>query len=228
MAALYQLQPYLKERSGTINAAFEEDGRFYVALRESLFYPQGGGQKGDRGQITYGESTYSVVDTVKDPLSTDGRPLCVLSKAAPELAEGREVLMALDWQHRYSQMRLHSIVHLHHSAMEQIAGHLLVAPITSDLNTDQTAYNRYEAPEITDELASRAVESMEALIERGAPIVTKDDPIRDGFRNWECLGFKIPCGGTHLKDISEIGKFGMTFTRKKGRPKVSFALYPPR
>ena len=225
MSMIYQKQPYLRTGKGMVTAAFEEnDGRFCVALEESVFYPQGGGQKGDRGTLRAVEGTYTVVDTVKDALSSDGRPLCILDKPAPELAQGREIVMELDWQHRYSQMRLHSIVHLHHCMMEQIVGHSLPVPVTSDLNADQTANNRYETSEITEELATHAFDKMQKLIEQGAPVATRDDPVREGFRYWECLGFTIPCGGTHLRDIGEISKFGMTFSKKKGRPKVLFEL----
>jgi len=224
MATLYQSQPYLREGNGTVAAAFEEDGKFYVALQGSIFYPQGGGQKGDRGILRIGETAHVVVDTVKDELSTDGRPLCVLDAAAPDLAQGRQVDMTLDWSHRFKQMRLHSIVHLHHCLLEQVAGHAIPVPTTSDLNTDGTAFNRYDTPLVSEELATQAFEEMRALVQRGAAVRTRDDPEKEGFRYWECLGFTIPCGGTHLKEIAEVGEFAMTFSQKKGKPKVSFLL----
>lgn len=228
MSARYQTQPYLKSHDSKITAAFElDDGRFCIALQDSIFYPQGGGQKGDRGRLHVGEVTYAVIDTIKDALSLDERSLCILEEPAPQLAEGQEVLMEIDWAHRYEQMQLHSTVHLHHCEMEQIIGHKLPVPITSDIGTDQTAYNRYETAEVTEELAQQAFQKMNELIVRGAPIETRDDPSNRGHRYWECLGFTIPCGGTHLRDIREIGSFEMTFSKKKGKPKVSFHLVRP-
>ncbi len=225
MTARYQTQPYLKSHETKIIAVFElDDGRFCIALQDSIFYPQGGGQKGDRGKLRIGNATYAVIDTIKDALSSDERSLCVLEEPAPQLAEGQEILMEIDWPHRFAQMRLHSIVHLHHCEMEQIIGHKLPVPITSDIGTDQTAYNRYETAEVTEEVAQQAFQKMNELVETGAPIETRDDPSNRGHRYWECLGFTIPCGGTHLRDIHEIGAFEIAFSKKKGKPRVSFRL----
>jgi Ser-tRNA(Ala) deacylase AlaX len=225
MAALYQIEPYLKATTSRIASAFQEgDSRFCVALTNGIFFPKGGGQRGDRGQIGSNGAVYQVVDTVKDPLSDDGRPLCILEESAPELVAGQLVETELNWGHRFAQMRLHGIVHLHHAEMGQIAGIDIPVPVSSDLNADSTAFNRYETDVVTEELALSAFEEMKALIKHGAPVVTRDDRDKAGYRYWECLGFEIPCGGTHVADIAEIGPFAMSFSRKKGKPKVSFTL----
>ncbi|PTS76542.1 hypothetical protein DBR17_14520 [Sphingomonas sp. HMWF008] len=224
MTTLYHVDPYLKEKEGIISAAFEEDdGSFCVAFEDGLFYPQGGGQKGDRGVIELGGKQYVVSNTVKDPMSSDGRALCILEKPA-DIKQGDTVVMRLNWEHRYAQMRLHSIVHLHHCMMEDIVGHSLPNPATSDINDDGTAYNRYETEEITQELAEQASAKMATKVAEGASIETRADDLKAGFRYWESLGHVIPCGGTHLRDISEIGRFETQFGRKKGKPKVGFTL----
>lgn len=225
MATRYQSEPYLRNATGTVVSAFEEDdGRFCVAISDTIFYPQGGGQKGDRGIIRCAGREYVVVDTVKDTMSTDGRPLCVLQEAAPELKAGEQVEMELDWAHRFAQMRLHSIVHLHHCMMEEVAGHTLPVPRTSDLQDNGTALNRYETEEIDESLVNKAHEKMLAVVASGAAIITRDDPEKIGYRYWESLGFTIPCGGTHLSDVSEIGNFAISYSKKKGNPRVSFEL----
>lgn len=224
MEALYHSDPYLKDSEGAVLASFEEDdGRYYVSLENGIFYPQGGGQKGDRGVLVANGQELVVINTVKDPMSSNGRPLCILQSAA-NLKQGDPVRMRLDWAHRFDQMRLHSIVHLHHCMMEEIAGHALSNPTTSDLNDDRTGYNRYDLEEITQELAEQASVRMKEKISIGSAIKTIDDPLNVGYRYWESLGFSIPCGGTHLRDISEIGIFDTTFSRKKGKPKISFSL----
>lgn len=223
MTALCQIQPYLRATNGKVIAAFEDGGRFMISVEPALFYPQGGGQKGDRGKLTTeGGTTVVIVDTIKDALSSDGRALCVVDGAHP-IATGDDVQMEIDWLHRHAQMRLHSIVHLHHCLMERVVGHALSTPSTSDLQSDGTAYNRYDT-DIPEEIAHAAFDVMKALIVDGAIITVRGEPNGSRTRYWECLEFSIPCGGTHLSDIREIGGFSMAFGKRKGKPKVSFTL----
>jgi len=221
---LFHQQPYLKEVATQLTACFDDEGKMLAVLNDALFYPQGGGQKGDRGKLYSNGSELRVLDTIKDPLSNDGRPLLVLEAANPEFEPGKQVRAVLDWQHRYLQMRLHSVVHLHHSLMEQALGHRIPNPATSELLDNASAYNRYESGNVTPELVAKAAGELARVIAIGAPISTRDDPERAGFRWWDCLGFSIPCGGTHLHDIKEIGRVSVEFSQRKGKPKVSFTL----
>ena len=89
MTAKYHEDPYLKKTEATVLSAFEEDdGSFVVALDGGILYPRGGGQSGDRGVIRKGGKEYRVIDTIKDALSSDNRPLCVLAEPADELEKG--------------------------------------------------------------------------------------------------------------------------------------------
>lgn len=225
MTAKYHEDPYLKKTEATVLSAFEEDdGSFVVAFDGGIFYPRGGGQSGDRGVIRKGGKEYRVFDTIKDAMSSDNRPLCKLAEPAEDLEKGDVVEVEIDWDHRFAQMRLHSIVHLHHCLMEEALGESIDNPKISDLHDDGTALNRYETKAPTDELARIAAEKMHGLVETGAQIETRDDENKPGFRYWECLGFVIPCGGTHLKDVKEIGGFSYEFSTKKGKPKIVFTL----
>jgi len=221
---LYHIDPYRMEGETKVVASFEDNGRHYVALADCLFYPQGGGQKGDRGFLVQSCVKIPVIDTVKDQYSSNGRPLLVLDKEYDELVVDSPVSAMLDWDHRYKQMRLHGTVHLHHCMMEKILGRGLPNPATSDLQDDATAYNRYEIKDVTGDLVNRANAELENVIAAGADVTTTDDPQKPGFRWWHCLGYSIPCGGTHVKDIAEIGKLEISFSERKGKPKVSFKL----
>ena len=64
--ALYHVDPYLTEVSTHVASIFEEDGRWNLALDDNLFYPQGGGQKGDIGTIEANDGSVAVIDSVKD------------------------------------------------------------------------------------------------------------------------------------------------------------------
>jgi Ser-tRNA(Ala) deacylase AlaX len=96
--------------------------------------------------------------------------------------------------------------------------------MTSEIQEDGTAYNRYDGDEITEELAIAAVSKMLEFIKEGSLISTRDDPEKAGYRYWESRGYIVPCGGTHLKDLKEIGSISAEFSRKKGRSKITFQL----
>jgi Ser-tRNA(Ala) deacylase AlaX len=220
---LYHIDPYRTEVSTRISAVFEEDGRWHLALEDNLFYPQGGGQKGDIGTIETGAGTLAVTDTIKDRNSSDMRPLLILKAPVPELAAGMPVKARIDWNFRLRQMRLHSAVHLHHCMMERVSGNPIQYPKTSDIG-DGEAYNRYEGISFDEAMINNATAKFHSAVTAKAPVVTRDDEARAGYRWWDCLGFSVPCGGTHLHDISEIGNTEITFSQKKGKPKITIRL----
>jgi Ser-tRNA(Ala) deacylase AlaX len=221
---LFHIDPYRTEVNTEIEAAFDEGGRSFVALKDCLFYPQGGGQKGDRGFIQVNDMRIAVCDTVKDVLSSNERPILVAAAMVDKLQLGQAATATLDWSHRYMQMRLHSTVHLHHCMMEKLIGRSLPHPATSDLLDDGTAYNRYDTREVTEELVMRANAELANVIASGAAVTTSDDPEKPAFRWWHCLDYSIPCGGTHVRDIAEIGMLDVSYSQRKGRPKISFRL----
>ena len=96
---VYYEEPYLKTLKATVLAILD-DG---VILDQTICYPEGGGQSGDRGTI--GGST--LLDTVK------GEEGAILHKVEnPTFAVGDSVLIELDWDHRYHYMQMHTAQHI--------------------------------------------------------------------------------------------------------------------
>ncbi|MDD4574399.1 MAG: alanyl-tRNA editing protein, partial [Sphaerochaeta sp.] len=96
---VYYEEPYLKTLKATVLAILD-DG---VILDQTICYPEGGGQSGDRGKI--GGST--LLDTVK------GEEGVILHKVEnPTFAVGDSVLIELDWDHRYHYMQMHTAQHI--------------------------------------------------------------------------------------------------------------------
>lgn len=222
MKNLYHDSPYLTEKETKVLSVFKNSGKNYVQLEDNIFYPRGGGQKGDKGLLIHGKSTVKVVDSVKSPQS-DEEVLLITETEAPNEWVGKKIIAKLDEIFRKKQMRLHSMVHLHHFFMEQAIGQKLPYPKTSDI-LDGFAFNRYESEEITEEIALKAGELLKEAIKKGAPVKTYADDSRKGFRFWECFGWKVPCGGTHIENISEIGDFSLRFSKKKGMPTINLEI----
>lgn len=218
---LYHQDTYAREVDTQIKSAFEEDGKKIVALADCLFHPQGGGQKGDKGKIVANGVELLVLDTIKDPYSDDGSPIMLVEGDIDAVSSGDKAHASLDWEFRETQMRLHGAVHMHHCAMEDILGEKIPNPRTSDLMEDGTAFNRYETNLVSEDLANKATERLSEIIAAGAPVKMEDDKERAGFRWWHCNGHSIPCGGTHLKDMSEVGPLAISYSQKKGKPKIT-------
>jgi alanyl-tRNA synthetase len=222
MTHLFRGNAYLNTITSIITSAFESEGRYFAVLQDNICHPHGGGQKGDRGGLFVQEKEIRVTDTLKDKTVDDG-VLLVTAQPIPEDSIGKEVVFRLDWAFRYRQMRLHTALHLHHCLMEQAIGKAIEPPKTSDIQ-DGFAFNRYAKGIVTAPLVTNAADSFRALVETGAEVMTFPDPAKTNFRWWECLGYRIPCGGTHVANIKEIGTAEVRYSEKKGNPTINIAL----
>ncbi|MEM7072855.1 MAG: alanyl-tRNA editing protein, partial [Pseudomonadota bacterium] len=94
--------------------AIDDDGA--IILDQTIFYPEGGGQPGDSGQITTEDGiVVAIADTQKAPDGQLVRHLPfknVPSWDASGLAVGQTVKLAIDWQRRLCHMRMHTALHL--------------------------------------------------------------------------------------------------------------------
>ena len=103
-----------------------EDNRLYVD--RTVFYPQGGGQPGDVGQVKWTSGQLPVVDTV---YGTDGEIAHVVAEGPALPPAGTEVELSIDWDRRYRHMRMHTALHL--------LGAVLKFPVTGgNISTDKS------------------------------------------------------------------------------------------
>lgn len=214
---------YARELRTTIKRIFTEDDKNCIQLEDNIFYPKGGGQKGDRGTLIIDGKNIQIIDTFKDQYSDDG-VLIITKEQVDESNVGKDIKCSLDWNFRYNQMKLHTSVHLHHCMIERVAGKKMPYPQVSSIEETGFAFNRYDSKEITEELVDKASGEFRKVISGGAEVTTYPDAEKVSFRWWECLGYKIPCGGTHVKDISEIGEVNIKYSAKKGKPTVKITL----
>ena len=213
MKKLYYEDKYLKENTTKIVKTFEENGKYYVMLEESIFYPQGGGQKGDRGYLTIDDQRYEVLTTVKDE---EFNSVNILDRPVEEKYLDSEVKAYLNFEFRYKQMRLHSALHSYHMVLEKVMGETLEYPISSNIE-DGFAYNRYNETAFDPALFIEATKQFLELIKTDEVETTYKDPEADNpnFRIWECMNYRIPCGGIHVDKLSDIGEVTIETSHKK-------------
>ena len=187
-----------------------------VVLASTLFYPEGGGQEGDRGQLQQDDVVVSVLDTQKvgDVIVhfTDG-PL-----------EGTNAVTGrLDWKRRKQLMDHHTAVHIVGGAARRLLGpHIFQAGsnLTAESGRlDITHYHRLTRADLDamEDMANavlsevRATEKSE-LNRRDADLVHGFDlyqggaPKGDSIRILKIADHDIQaCGGTHHDEPGQMG-----------------------
>ncbi|WP_295437783.1 hypothetical protein [uncultured Thiodictyon sp.] len=210
----------------------------YLIFSNTSFYPHGGGQKGDRGilhipleisQASGLPTELVILDThkVDDFIHHFVEPGVDLQLIEEHLVGAQKFDAALNWEFRYTQMRLHTIAHLLHCFIEKSLGKELAFPSYSELKEAQ-GINRYPLPNLVNEDQFQdAVASLNTWMAGDHPIkiYANDDPeFPNWYRWWECDSWRIPCGGVHPANTNEVGNFKATLSSKKGNTTMTFEL----
>ena len=104
---LYQTDSYLKEFDAEVTAVDAELRA--IVINQSAFYPGGGGQPNDIGQLTVtGGQVYPVEKVKKQGVDV----LHFLGSDLPLPEVGVQVHGQIDWDRRYQLMRTHSAMHV--------------------------------------------------------------------------------------------------------------------
>src|SRR5829696_9782484 len=128
---LYYTDPYLRAFDATIDRVEERDGRVFVRLDRTAFYPTSGGQPFDTGLLG-GSRVLDVVD------EDDGSIVHVVEQTGM-LQPGREAHGEIDWARRFDHMQQHTGQHVLSAAFDRLFGvrtvsfHLGAAASTIDL-----------------------------------------------------------------------------------------------
>ncbi|MDP9237190.1 MAG: alanine--tRNA ligase [Chloroflexota bacterium] len=103
---------------GVVDAADEGDA-VEVVLIETPFYPEGGGQVGDRGEIS-GPNGRLLVDDTQSP--ADGLIVHIGRVASGRIAVNDAVRAVVDVRLRRASQRNHTATHLLHAALREVVG----------------------------------------------------------------------------------------------------------
>ncbi len=218
---LFREHSYLKECEATV----VESGDSTIVIDRTVFYPMGGGQPGDTGEIRWDGGRANVVDT---RYGDDGAIRHVVEEGAELPAVGATVTALLDWDRRYLHMRMHTALHLLGSVLRYgvTGGNISAAKsrldfdmedtvdkeqVTADIQTLVAADHPVSCRWISDEeLAAQPelVRTMSVQPPKGAGKVRLVD-----IENVDLQ----PCGGTHLKSTGEVGEIRIGKVEKKGR-----------
>lgn len=198
-----------------------KDGEFYqVVLSSSPFYPEGGGQVGDKGVLENAVESFEVLETKKE----NGLIISLIS-GLPKDA-GAVFYAKVNVSDRKNSQANHSGTHLLHEALREVLGtHVeqkgsYVGP--DYLRFDFSHFNKMTEEELAliEEKVNQKIKDSIALQEfRSIPIQEALDKgamalfgekYGDNVRMIQFGTSKELCGGTHVKNTSEIGHFKIT------------------
>jgi alanyl-tRNA synthetase len=204
-----------------------------IVLDQTPFYPEGGGQIGDRGVLRSGDAiTFEVADTQRVAGSQAAGLIVHRGTLRGRLAVGEMLSVEVDVERRAHTMRNHTGTHLLHRALRNVVGE--GAKQAGSLVTPE--YLRFDFPfdrALTDD-EKRAIEDevrrviredrpvtvefllMAEAIERGADAFF-DEKYGETVRTVrvEDYSFEL-CGGTHCRATGQIGSFVITGERSIG------------
>ena len=205
---LYYKDPYIRE----FNAKVLKIVGNKVFLDQTCFYPWGGGQVGDTGEIN-GTRVTDTQKTVKDIVEmNDGfkeKPVSdevihVLEKES-NFKVGDTVHGKIDWERRHKIMKLHSAAHITYFVAVEVFGMTEIKGSYVDDKKDRFdfVYEGRLDPEKLQEVEKKSNE----IISKGLEIERFEEKDHPGIWVWKVEGLpEMHCGGTHVKNTKEIGK----------------------
>lgn len=115
---LYEKDSYIKDCTTTVTDCISEDGRIYIKLKDTIFFPEEGGQNSDTGKIVFGDNTVNILcGEITGSGEDDIRYL-----VDKEIPANTEVNCSLDWNARYDRMQNHSGEHILSGLIHNIYG----------------------------------------------------------------------------------------------------------
>jgi alanyl-tRNA synthetase len=199
-----------------------DDDLFLAKLRESPFYPDGGGQVSDQGVIEHEETGARAELREAIRLGDDQ----VLVFEGSGFAAGDRVRAVVPWSVRFPTMANHTATHLLHESLRRVLGDH-VQQAGSAVRPDKLRFDFTHERALTPEERAQVEELVNEQIFVSRPVRIFETPIDEArrlgaqmlfgekygdiVRVVEIDGFSRElCGGTHVRSTAEIGPFVIT------------------
>ena len=221
---LYQTDSTLREFDAVVTEVVG-DG---IVLDRSAFYPGGGGQPGDLGQLLAVDEEWQVVK-VKH---SEGRVVHKLDRDPPPV--GTRVIGSLDWERRYALMRTHTAMHILCGVVWRDYG----ASVTGGNMQPLRGRMDFEFASLQAELVSEIETKINAEVAAARLISVQILPREEAFQIPDLIRTKVNLlpphitevrvvtiegldmqadGGTHVENTSEVGPLRIVDYKSKGR-----------
>lgn len=223
---IYSTAAYERTMDATVVGTDKDDGR--ILLDSTVFYPGGGGQPHDIGELWIGDDRLEVHRVTADQ---DG-VWHWIEGSLPSV--GTSVRGELDWERRYRLMRTHTAMH----AMCGVIWRRYQVPVTGGnmdagegrLDFELPEWNSDDKPfveaELNTELQARLPVEVSFLPREEADkdpslIRTKISLLPSGLREVRVIDIvgldRQADGGTHVDSTGEVGTISLATVKSKGR-----------
>ncbi len=224
---LFNEDSYLKEAEAKVISVKDN----IIKLNRTIFYPEGGGQPGDNGELVLKDRVLNVIDTKKGEQEND--ILHYVEGNIDESIINQEVSLKIDWDRRYKLMRMHSSCHVLVSLVPALITGASVGIEKSriDFDVDPSTLNKEEMnqkikeivsedhPIFINQISGDNYEEYKHLSKGAAvspPIINNKIQIVQIGEDNNIIDKEF-CGGTHLKSTKEIGPLEIGKIENKGK-----------
>jgi misacylated tRNA(Ala) deacylase len=225
---LYQTDSYLRMFDATVTGLDEETHG--IILDQTAFYPGGGGQPPDKGEITIAGDTF----TLKRARKWGDDVIHILEGGDTLPAVGTPIQGQIDWDRRYQLMRTHTAMHVLCGVIFRDYG----ASVTGGDMDPLKGRMDFEFETMHKDLVEAIEEAINQEVANARPIRVDILPREEAFqipdlirtkinllpegiqqvRIVEIVGLDLQAdGGTHVKNTSEVGHIRVTDYKSKGR-----------
>jgi misacylated tRNA(Ala) deacylase len=222
MINYYEKNAYKKEFETKIINIDRENN--LIELENTAFYGKGGGQPGDTGWLFINLKSLEVLETFRK----EGRILHEVNSTV-NLEIGNLIKGKIDWKKRYTYMKMHTALHLLCTVvpMGVTGGQIGIQKSRLDFNANSKSTKKEEIQEKLNQILKNNIEisyewiSNEELKKNPELIRTmsvKPPNINDKIRLVKIGNIDLqPCGGTHVKNTSEVGSIIVGKIENKGK-----------
>jgi alanyl-tRNA synthetase len=196
----------------------KKDGLLYqIVLSATPFYPEGGGQVGDRGVLKSANESIEILDTKKE-----NNLILHITKSLPENVEGT-FTAAVNAKLRDDSQSNHTATHLLHQALRSILG-THVEQKGSLVSPNYLRFDFSHFSKVTDEQLREVEDFVNTRIQEHLPLIERRNiPFKQAVEEGamalfgEKYGDSVRaikfgdsmelCGGTHVKNTADIWYF---------------------
>jgi len=224
---LFRDDAYLKSATAELVELTDNGG---LIFDQTVFYPIGGGQPSDVGELISGDLNLKVREVRK---GDQGKVVFFVEGSTEGIQIGQKFQQKIDWPTRFGYMKIHTALHL--------LSVIIPLGVTGGSIGSQKGRLDFEMPEPLEnkeilenelnELIARGLKITESWITDAEleenPSLVKTmrvkPPMGQGKVRLVRIGTETeeidlqPCGGTHVKSTLEIGKIRLGKVENKGK-----------
>jgi alanyl-tRNA synthetase len=203
-------------------ARISKVGSDYIELDATIAYPEGGGQESDVGTLVlpdgntarfvhvrkvYGQRANltdfpdiqigGVVEHVIHPMDVEH---------LKNLKTGEEVRISIDAMRRAQLSLSHTASHLLYMGVAKIRPDAVAWTLGCHIRPDGARFDFSVDKRISPDEVEAIEEIANGFVARGCEVLTYAHPDHLDARYWQCESNTMPCGGTHIRNTSPIGR----------------------